>query len=187
MRKIALTLAMMAAAVALIVLAVSQARAETRVWVADANGERVPYLCDDAHFRVGCRKDWATIKRQVAKRRAPEVRAWRYEDEEDTKPRQACLERQPRVRVVGNEAHSVANAKISAETAWRKEVRYQSGERFTDLDRAHRLKWGCARSNTGESLLARSAEKIIGEDASVMIRCRLEADPCAVPLEDAGK
>lgn len=153
--------------------------AETRVYVSG-----VPYLCDDGYHQVGCRKDWATIKRQVRKhQREPEVRAWR---QEETKPDPRCADRKPRLSVVGTEHLSVESAELAAEAAWRREVRWRHGEIYSDLKRAYMLKRGCTRSSTGDSMTAKVLEKI-SEDAGVLHRCEVEATPCAVQLEEVGK
>lgn len=166
-------------AAVLIALATS-AQAETRVWVTNENGERLPYLCDEPYHQVGCRKDWKTIKRMNQGVKLPEVRAWRYEEE---RPRHDC---RPIVSVVGSEHLSEETAKTAAQRSWMNQVRFLHGERYMALDKAHRLKSVCTRSSTGDSLTAKLLDKI-SDDAGVLHRCQIEAAPCSVLPEEVGK
>ena len=171
----------------MLVAMMATAQADRRIWAVNSEtGERTPYLCSTDFFHDGfCRKDWDTIKRLVRKhRREPEVRSWRLEDIEVQAPTPRCPDRKARVRVVGTEHHKEENARAAAEMAWKDEVRYEHGERFTNLEHAFDVRWGCTQSNTGNSLTARVAEKLV-DGISVLLRCRLEATPCSVlPKEE---
>lgn len=165
---------------ALAALISTAALAETRVWVTDEKGERLPYLCDEPYHQIGCRKDWVTIKRMNRGIRLPEVRSWRYEEDG---LRRDC---RPIVSVVGTEHLSENTAKDAAERAWRDQVRYLHGERFMNLEKSHKQKSVCTRSNTGDSATAKVLEKL-SDNAGILMRCQLEAAPCSVVPEEVGK
>ena len=170
-----------------IVMLATAANAETRVWVKNEDGDAIPYLCDEPYHRVGCRKDWATIKRMVRKHREPEVRSWQRLEDIDVAPAKSqCPHRKPLVSVVGTEHLNEKTAIDRAETAWMDQVRYFHGEMFVTLDKAYGFKRVCSRSSTGDSVTARVLDKI-SENAGVLYRCRIDAYPCAVLPEEVGK
>lgn len=165
---------------ALAALISTAAVAESRVWVTDEKGERLPYLCDEPYHQIGCRKDWNTIKRMNRGIRLPEVRSWKFEEDG---LRRDC---RPIVSVVGTEHVSEETAKKAAERAWMDQTRFLHGERYMALDKAHRLKSVCTRSSTGDSMTAKIIDKVT-DGGGYLTRCQIEAAPCSVVPEEVGK
>lgn len=139
------------------------------------------YICADAYHQIGCRR---VVRHRV---KPPEVRAWRQEEQDQDERRvPGCSDQKPIVSVVGTEHLSVDNARLAADGAWRRQVRYLHGERYADLKRAYKLKRACTQSSTGDSITAKVLEKI-SEDAGVLHRCEVRASPCRVEPEEEGK
>jgi len=95
----------------------------------------------------------------------------------DTSPR--CRDRR---RTVGIEHVSENGARKAAERAWQELVRFDAGEKVSDLTYAEDVRYSCSRSSTAESIISKAAENV---GVSYM-RCAIEARPCrprASPLD----
>jgi hypothetical protein len=86
---------------------------------------------------------------------------------------------QPVVPRTGEQAQSETAAYESAVTAWRGEVRFLYGERYTDLDKARNKDRTCAPSSVADSVRDKTL--------APLFRCRITARPCRVearPVKD---
>jgi hypothetical protein len=124
------------------------------------------YRCDS--YRDS--RDW----RRWANRNCDD---WRRQHARHWRPRYVHIPRgdalcQPVVPASGEQAQSEDNAYESAVTAWRGEVRFLYGERYSDIAKARRLDRVCAPSSVPDS----ARDKALAP----LFRCRITARPCRV-------
>jgi hypothetical protein len=86
---------------------------------------------------------------------------------------------QPVVPATGEQAQSEGNAYESAITAWRGEVRFLYGERFSDISKSRGLDKTCAPSSVPDSLRDKANPPLY--------RCRISARPCRVEARPLNK
>lgn len=84
----------------------------------------------------------------------------------------------PPVRVVGPDAWTEKGALYKARRAWASQVRFDLGERFSDLRRARDINVACAPASGNESTVGKVGKRLTGPLA-VRDRCVVTASPCA--------
>ena len=81
------------------------------------------------------------------------------------------------IAVVGYEAITEETALAEAQRQWAARVRFDYGERYTDLANAQDVNSVCTRSATNESVIGKVGEFLIGQYRK---RCKIWARPCRV-------
>ena len=142
------------------------------LWSLPAGAEWPPrdafWRCDE--YRPG--RDWRRwANRNCHDWRRHHVRrsAWRPQHVHVPRGDALC---QPIVPATGEQAQSEDNAYESAVTAWRGEVRFLYGERYSDIAKARSLDRVCAPSSVPDS----ARDKALAP----LFRCRITARPCRV-------
>ena len=131
------------------------------------------WRCDE--YRPG--SDWRRwANRNCHDWRRHHARRWRTQYVPVTRGDALC---QPVVPATGEQAQSEDNAYESAVTAWRGEVRFLYGERYSDIAKARYLDRACAPSSVPDS----ARDKALAP----LYRCRIMARPCRVEARRVGK
>ncbi len=174
-----MTLRHAAIAVLALVLSACQIHAADDAWSPFNNQARnVPTeYATVADWERAQRREARQYRRQhtqrYAERRKPQVRAWVIERA------QADLDRghrcRSRITLVGDQALSADAAKVQADKAIRQQIRFQHGERFTDLGNGEGKTYSCVRSSIGS---------IAGQDFD---RCEVSIIPCSAPRIETDK
>lgn len=85
------------------------------------------------------------------------------------------------VQVVGDAKLNQENALKSAVDQWKKQIRFDHGERFMEIENARHYRWRCNLASTNESTVGKIGEAFVG-DAATQKRCTVVAQPCVLPM-----
>lgn len=84
------------------------------------------------------------------------------------------------VSVVGDQATTIKGAQAQAEKAWQQQVRFRSGELYSDARNASKITYRCVDSSIRN--FANRATEAIGINTQLK-RCSMSAKPCRAPSE----
>lgn len=166
------------AAAFVVVMASKAANAQDERWATKLIWQRY-HVCE----WDGCAYRWRQVRRRVYQ--AP-VYAYRREAEDAWERRDPSQERginckDDVVRVVGGLHLTKEGALNDAVRQWQSTVRYDSGERYMDIESARGYVWRCDRAGTNETLAGRVGEVLTGGNG-FQRRCVVLARPCRMPL-----
>ena len=131
-------------------------------------------------WRGDCREVYLRRRARERERRAA-TRVYNYEYRLPEESRIECLARRS---VTGTEHATENGALDAAKRAWASRVRWDFGERYTNLEHARHFTYTCNRSSTNETAMGRVAESVAG---AFYTRCEVNATPCNAPRQIGGE
>lgn len=147
--------------IAILALALMASPAFAQDWQQNFFGHSSTYRNPDEH-----RHHRHHAPRPIVIYRKPEVRSWVHVEEPNEHRGHDC---RSILTVVGDQALSTDGAKKEAIKAWRQQVRFAHGERYTEPNYARGTTFACVKSSIG------SVAGVTEE------RCEIRAAPCTTP------